>query len=209
MTGASEVLVVPTVAGNAEVRMDGPSDPRDASVLLVLGHGAGGGAEAPDLSALANELPDDGVTVMRVVQPWRVAGKKVAPVPRRLDAAWLDVLHHLQRLGWDSPLVVGGRSAGARVACRTARQAGALAVLALAFPLHPPGRPEKSRAAELEAAGIPITVVQGLSDPFGHPDEFPPVSGLSVWPAAGDHSLSKGLETVVVAARHVVGTAGG
>ena len=115
-------------------------------MTLVLGHGAGGGIEARDLVALAKALPERGVTVVRVEQPWRVAGRKVAGPPATLDRAWLAVLEALAVAG---PLVVGGRSAGARVACRTAAQVGAAGCLALAFPLHPPGRPEKSRLDEL------------------------------------------------------------
>lgn len=114
---------------------------------------------------------------MRVEQPWRLAGRRVAPAPVRLDEAWLDVLaEHLDTVGRHSPaevlpLVVGGRSAGARVACRTAATLGARGVLALAFPLHPPGRPERSRLPELLASGLPTLVVQGTRDTFGGPGE--------------------------------------
>jgi predicted alpha/beta-hydrolase family hydrolase len=111
------------------------------------------------------------VTVALVEQPWRVAGKKLAPAPRTLDVGWRGLWPALAAPGL--PVVAGGRSAGARVACRTAAGLGAHAVLALSFPLHPPGRPEKSRAAELLGAGVPTLVVQGGNDPFGRPDEFP------------------------------------
>jgi predicted alpha/beta-hydrolase family hydrolase len=135
----------------------------------VLGHGAGGGVETPDLRALARVLPADGVTVVRVEQPWRVAGRKVAAPPPALDRAWLAVV---PTLGVTGRLMVGGRSAGARVACRTAVSLGADGCLALAFPLHPPGS-EKSRLGELTAAGVPTLVVQGGRDPFGAADDFP------------------------------------
>ncbi|WP_221348111.1 alpha/beta hydrolase family protein [Streptomyces beigongshangae] len=143
-----------------------------ARLVLAVGHGAGGGIEACDLRALAAELPAHGVTVALVEQPWRVAGKKLAPAPKTLDAGWRGLWPALTAPGL--PVVAGGRSAGARVACRTAAELGAHAVLALGFPLHPPGRPEKSRAGELLGAGVPTLVVQGGNDPFGRPEEFPP-----------------------------------
>ncbi|MGY3203979.1 alpha/beta hydrolase family protein [Streptomyces sp. TE5632] len=143
-------------------------------LVLALGHGAGGGIEARDLKALAAVLPAHGVTVALVEQPWRVAGKKVAPAPKTLDLAWRDIWPALTKPGL--PVISGGRSAGARVACRTAGELGARAVLALSFPLHPPGRPEKSRAGELLGAAVPTLVVQGGNDPFGKPGEFPEYS---------------------------------
>ncbi len=164
---------------------------------LVLGHGAGGGGLAPDLEALALGLPDLGVSVLLHEQPWKVAGKKVASAPPVLDAAWIESLAAL-----DGPFVVGGRSAGARVACRTAGVTGASAVVALAFPLHPPGRPERSRASEL-SVDVPLLVVQGQRDPFGRPEEFPP--GLDLVAVPGDHSLRQGLDQVVVAVSGFLG----
>jgi predicted alpha/beta-hydrolase family hydrolase len=131
----------------------------------VLGHGAGGGVEALDLRAARDAAHEVGMRVALVEQPWRVRGKKVAEAPPRLDQAWVDVLAGLE----GTPLVVGGRSAGARVACRTAAEVGADAVLCLAFPLHPPGRPERSRLAELTAVPVPVLVVQGDRDAFGVP----------------------------------------
>jgi predicted alpha/beta-hydrolase family hydrolase len=142
-----------------------------ARLVLAVSHGAGGGIEARDLRALARVLPAHGVTVARVEQPWRVAGKKVAPAPKTLDVGWRGIWPALAGPGL--PVISGGRSAGARVACRTAAELGAHAVLALSFPLHPPGRPEKSRADELLGAGVPTLVVQGGNDPFGKPEEFP------------------------------------
>lgn len=142
-----------------------------ARLVLAVGHGAGGGIEARDLRALADALPARGITVALVEQPWRVAGKKVAAAPKVLDEGWRGLWPVLARPGL--PVVAGGRSAGARVACRTAAALGAVGVLALAFPLHPPGRPEKSRAEELLGAGRPALVVQGGRDAFGRPGEFP------------------------------------
>ncbi|MEU9398276.1 alpha/beta family hydrolase [Streptomyces sp. NPDC048242] len=143
----------------------------DARFVLALSHGAGGGIEARDLQALARVLPQHGVTVVLVEQPWRVAGRKVAPAPKTLDAGWRGIWPALTGMGL--PVIAGGRSAGARVACRTATELGARAVLALSFPLHPPGKPEKSRVDELLGAGVPTLVVQGGNDPFGRPEEFP------------------------------------
>lgn len=159
----------------------------DARAVLAVGHGAGGGIEARDLRALAAALPARGYTVALVEQPWRVAGKKLAPAPRTLDTAWTALWPALEKPGL--PVVAGGRSAGARVACRTARGLGARAVLALSFPLHPPGKPEKSRADELTGAGLPTLVVQGGRDPFGRPSEFPAGTRVVEVPH-GDHGFA-------------------
>ena len=146
---------------------------RDPVALLVLGHGAGGGVDAPDLVALARQLPDEGVTVLRFEQPWRVAGRKVAVRPPLLDEAWLaGVQVVLEVLGAGLPLVLGGRSAGARVACRTATGLGAVGVVGLSFPLHLPGRPERSRLEELLAPAVPRLVLQGSRDTFGSAEEL-------------------------------------
>jgi uncharacterized protein len=172
---------------------------------LVLGHGAGGGSESADLAAVAAEAVDAGWLVHRVDQPWRVAGKRIAPAPPRLDEAWAAVLDRL-RLQDRLPgrLVLGGRSAGARVACRTAADEGAAGVLALAFPLHPPGRPEKSRAPELTGVAVPIVVVQGETDAFGRPEDVAAVLAghgqASVYAVPGDHSLKKNTGLVAAAA---------
>lgn len=161
---------------------------RGARLVLAVSHGAGGGVEARDLQALARALPGAGVTVALVEQPWRVAGKKVAPAPRTLDAGWRGIWPTLAGTGL--PVVSGGRSAGARVACRTATELGAHAVLALSFPLHPPGKPEKSRAEELLGAGVPTLVVQGGNDPFGKPEEFPDGDHELVEVPYGDHGFA-------------------
>jgi len=138
--------------------------------LLVLGHGAGGGVDAPDLLAVRDAALAASVAVARVTQPYRVKGRR-APAPAgQLDQAWVTVVSTLRNDG--VPLIVGGRSSGARVACRTAQTLGAVGVVALAFPLHPPGRaddPARSRAAEL-ATGLPTVVVNGDRDPFGVPE---------------------------------------
>ena len=152
---------------------------------LVLTHGAGGGIDAPDLVRLARTLPQQDVSVTLVEMPWRVEGKKLAPPPAAIDECYRAVLDNLRTR---SPLVLGGRSAGARSACRIGRDAGARAVLALSFPLHPPGRPEKSRLEELRRARVRTLVVQGERDPFGTPEEFPDDVALVSVPD-GDHSL--------------------
>ncbi|UGY93544.1 alpha/beta family hydrolase [Streptomyces gobiensis] len=177
--------IVATPAGDARIAWHRAA--AGAELVLALGHGAGGGIEARDLQALATTLPAHGVTVALVEQPWRVAGKKVAPAPKTLDAAWLAVWPALEKEG--APVVSGGRSAGARVACRTAQPLGARAVLALSFPLHPPGKPEKSRAEELALATVPTLVVQGGRDPFGRPAEFPGGTEIVEVPH-GDHGFA-------------------
>lgn len=161
---------------------------KDARLVLAVSHGAGGGIEARDLQALAVALPGHRVTVALVEQPWRVAGKKLAPAPRTLDTGWRGLWPALAVPGL--PVVAGGRSAGARVACRTAAGLGVRAVLALSFPLHPPGRPEKSREDELLGAGVPTLVVQGGRDPFGRPEEFPAGGHEIVEVPYGDHGFA-------------------
>ncbi|MGA4863749.1 alpha/beta family hydrolase [Streptomyces lavendulocolor] len=178
---------VPTGLGDARITWY-EAQGRPARLVVALSHGAGGGIEARDLRALAESLPPTGVTVALVEQPWRVAGRKLAPAPKRLDEGWRDLWPALAAAG--PPVVAGGRSAGARVACRTARELGARAVLALSFPLHPPGRPESSRADELLGAGVPTLVVQGGSDPFGRPEEFPAGEHELVEVPYGDHGFA-------------------
>ena len=152
--------------------------------LLVLGHGAGGGVGSPDLVGATDAAREAGLSVALVEQPYRVAGRRSPAPAAQLDAAWSSVISQLPREGL--PLFVGGRSAGARVACRTAAEVGAAAVLCLAFPLHPPGKPEKSRLEELDAVEVPTLVVQGERDPFGLP---PPGSNRTVVTIPGTHSL--------------------
>jgi len=185
---------IDTPHGTARVHLR----PRDgARAALVLGHGAGGGVTAPDLVAAAGAAESLGLAVVLVEQPYRVAGRRSPAPAHHLDAAWTAVLEHL-RAGAVSglSLVVGGRSAGARVACRTAEATGAAAVLCLAFPLRPPrrtGPPAASRLPELDAVAVPTLVVQGERDPFGMPP-----AGLSrrVARVRGDHGLKADLPAV-------------
>jgi len=192
--------------------VDTPHGPARAHVTdggtrgtLVLGHGAGGGIESADLVEVTTEAAAAGWRVVRVEQPWRVAGRRIAPAPPRLDEGWRAVLAALRADGTlTGPLVLGGRSAGARVACRTAAEQEAAGVLALAFPLHPPGKPEKSRAPELTAVTVPIVVVQGETDAFGRPEDVAAVlagrENASVYAVAGDHALKKDVHVVAAAA---------
>jgi predicted alpha/beta-hydrolase family hydrolase len=172
---------VATPQGPARVQFEAAGDPRG---LLLLGHGAGGGIGSPDLVAAAAAARELGLSVGLVEQPYRVAGRRSSPRPPQLDEAWLAVVAALRE---DLPVVVGGRSAGARVACRTAAASGAAAVLCLAFPLRPPGRPNApSRLDELDAAGVPTLVVQGERDPYG----IPPVAmSREVVLVPGTHTL--------------------
>lgn len=163
---------VPTGQGEARVLLDLPAG--GARALLVLGHGAGGGPQAADLVAVTAGALAHGIAVARVVQPYRVQGKKVPPRPPVLDAAWTTVV---RTLAVDGPLLVGGRSSGARVACRTADELGAVAVLALAFPTRPPRTPDRHRLDELAAPSVPVLVVQGDRDLFGVP---PPAPGREI-----------------------------
>jgi uncharacterized protein len=161
----------------------------------VLGHGAGGGVESPDLVGAATAAHSAGLSVALVEQPYRVAGRRSPAPANQLDTAWVSVI---EQLDLHVPIIVGGRSAGARVACRTAQEVGAVAVLCLAFPVHPPGRPEKSRLAELDAVTVPTLVVQGERDPFGVPPEAP---NRKVVLVPGTHSLrSSGAVAAAVSA---------
>jgi hypothetical protein len=167
---------------------------RGAMGALVLGHGAGGGVGARDLAAAADAAAAVGFSVALVEQPYRVAGRRSAAPAAQLDVAWTAVVAELtagalRRL----PLFTGGRSSGARVACRTAAATRAIGVLCLAFPVHPPGRPEKSRLAELDSVTVPVLVVQGESDPFGMP---PPGERRTVVKVRGNHSLSSDVVTL-------------
>jgi uncharacterized protein len=169
-------------------------EPDGAKGLLVLSHGAGGGVGAPDLVRAELEARKLGFVSALVEQPYRVAGRKAPPAAAKADEAWAAVISDLrERLGDPKPLVTGGRSFGARVACRTAAETGATAVLCLAFPEHPPGRPEKSRQEELDAVEVPVLVVQGESDPFGMPKGGP---GKEVVTVAGNHGLKADLDAV-------------
>jgi predicted alpha/beta-hydrolase family hydrolase len=161
-----------------------------AAAALVLGHGAGGGVESPDLVAAKDAALAAGLSVVLVEQPYRVAGRRSPAPANQLDSAWTSVLEQLREGDLAAlPVISGGRSAGARVACRTAAEVGAAAVLCLAFPVHPPGRgddPTKSRLPEVDAVTVPVLVVQGERDPFGIPPEGP---NRTVVLVPGTHSL--------------------
>jgi len=184
-------LDIDTPRGLARAHLLPADGPRAA---LVLGHGAGGSITAPDLQAVAARAVGAGVNVALVEQPYRVAGRRSAPPAPHLDEAWTAVLAALRAEAFGGlPLVCGGRSSGARVACRTAGAVGAVAVLCLAFPLQPPPRrtgPAPSRQDELDGAGVPVLVVQGENDRFGVP--APDVSrGREVVVVGGDHGLKR------------------
>jgi len=175
------MLELETPHGPARVHLHAVDSP---AATLVLGHGAGGGVGSPDLVGATEAAHEARIGVALVEQPYRVAGRRSPAPAAQLDAAWVSVISQLEleRL----PLLVGGRSSGARVACRTAAEVGAAAVLCLAFPLHPPGRPEKSRLDELDAVELPTLVVQGERDPFGLP---PAGANRQVVTIPGSHSL--------------------
>lgn len=182
-----------TPRGPAAVRITDPAGP--AVSLLVLGHGAGGGVDAPDLAAVHDAAVAAGVRVALVTQPYRVAGRRAPAPAAQLDEAWTTVVRQIAAPGL--PLIVGGRSSGARVACRTATALGAAGVLCLAFPLHPPGRPEKTRAGELPA-DLPTLVLNGDRDPFGVPAPTRNIT-VEVRPGA-THDLRKDLKTTAALA---------
>jgi predicted alpha/beta-hydrolase family hydrolase len=191
---------VETPHGPARVHLRAVASPRAA---LVLGHGAGGGVDAPDLRAAAGAALEAGLHVALVEQPYRVAGRRSPAPARQLDTAWVAVVDHLRRGELARlPLVTGGRSSGGRVACRTAEATGAAGVLCLAFPLRPPRRREgaetPSRIGELDAVRVPMLVVQGERDPFGVP---PAGRGRRVVKVRGDHGLKADTSAVAAAVR--------
>jgi predicted alpha/beta-hydrolase family hydrolase len=187
---------VATPHGTAKAHVHAAAEPRAA---LVLGHGAAGGIGSPDLLAVRDVAIEEQVSVALVEQPYIVAGRRSPAPARQLDASWTAVVDHLSASELaDLPLIAGGRSLGSRVACRTARETGAVAVLCLAFPLHSPGRPDATRLDELDAVELPTLVVQGERDPFG----MPPAGKLrTVVQVPGDHSLKADLEAVAAAVR--------
>src|SRR3954465_9607381 len=185
-----------TPHGPARVHLREVDDPFAA---LVLGHGAGGGVESPDLQGATQAGLEGALAVALVEQPYRVAGRRSPAPANQLDAAWTAVVEQLRAAALAGlPLVTGGRSAGARVACRTSGATGAIGVLCLAFPVHPPGRREKTRLSELDGVEVPVLVVQGSSDPFGVP---PPAPGREVVLVAGNHSLRSDLGAGATAVR--------
>jgi predicted alpha/beta-hydrolase family hydrolase len=189
------LLEVDTSHGPARVHLHASDEPRAG---LILGHGAAGGVTSRDLVAVTDAALSQRVSVALVEQPYRVAGRRSPAPARQLDAAWIAVVDNLadgELRGL--PLVAGGRSSGARVACRTAPETSAVGVLCLAFPLRPPrrssGEARPSRLSELDAVSVPTLVVQGLRDQFGMP---PPAQGRTVVQVAGDHRLTSDLEAV-------------
>jgi predicted alpha/beta-hydrolase family hydrolase len=194
------ILELHTPHGLARAHVQAPPGPPVAA--LVLGHGAGGSITAPDLQAVAEAVRAAGVTTVLVEQPYRVAGRRSAAPARQLDAAWTAVIAQLRDGPLAGlPLLVGGRSSGARVACRTAEEVGAAGVLCLAFPLHPPRRsPEgeqQTRLPELDAVAVPVLVVQGVNDPFGMP---PHGAQRTVVEVDGNHNLKADVGAVASAA---------
>ncbi len=197
MTGV-KTFELETPHGRARAHLHSADEARAA---LVLGHGAGGGVTAPDLVAVTGVARAEGIGVVLVEQPYRVAGRRSPAPARQLDVAWEAVVDDLRAGVLEGlPLLVGGRSAGARVACRTAQKTGAVAVLCLAFPLQPPrrsgGAVPPSRLFELDAVTVPTLVVQGASDPFGMP---PAATDRTVVQVPGNHSLRTDVPAVVAA----------
>jgi uncharacterized protein len=190
------MLAVDTPHGRANVHLHPADEPRAA---LVLGHGASGGVTSRDLVTATEVALSEGVSVALVEQPYRVAGRRSPAPARQLDAAWTTVVERLRDRELEGlPLVVGGRSIGARVACRTASATGAVAVLCLAFPLQPPRGSAQSRLHELDEVTVPTLVVQGARDQFGIP---PAGENRTVVQVPGDHSLRKDLEAVGAAVK--------
>jgi uncharacterized protein len=192
------MIEIETPHGPANAHLQPVDRPRGG---LVLGHGAGGGIGAGDIVAAADAALAEGLSVALVEQPYRVAGRRSPAPAKQLEAAWTAVVEHLRANELAGlPLVLGGRSLGARVACRTSGELGAAAVLCLAFPLEPPrrGKPPQSRLPELEAVEVPTLVVQGESDRFGMPPEGP---NRTVARVPGDHGLKKDVEAVAAAVR--------
>jgi predicted alpha/beta-hydrolase family hydrolase len=188
-------MIIDTEWGPAGLDLDGAG----SLGLLCLGHGAGGGVEAPDLAAVTAAAVGSGWVVARVTQPYRVAGRRAPDRAPRLDAAWVTAVQAAREHAPTAPLVVGGRSSGARVACRTATALDAAGVVCVAFPLHPPRSPGRSRLAELLTPAVPRLVVQGERDPFGGPCDFPAVAGVDVVGVPGDHSLRRSAPAVAAA----------
>jgi uncharacterized protein len=193
------VLELDTPHGPARAHLHKADEPRAA---LVIGHGAAGGVEAPDLVAATEAALSEGITVALIEQPYRVAGRRSPARAPQLDVAWIAVVEHLRASELAGlPLITGGRSMGARVACRTVEETGAVAVLCLAFPLEPPRRgdkPPQNRLSELDAVTVPTLVVQGERDRFGMP---PPGPAREVVQVPGDHGLKADPEAVTAAVR--------
>jgi predicted alpha/beta-hydrolase family hydrolase len=200
-TQAVKVIEVDTPHGPAKAHLHAVPKPIGA---LVLGHGAGGGIGSPPLVTVTDVARSEGFSVALVEQPYRVAGRRSPAPPPRLDEAWKAVVERLRQSELHGlPLIVGGQSAGARVACRTAADSRAVGVLCISFPVHAPGRPPDSKTAdrqsELDAVQVPTLVVQGDRDPFGMPVGSATTSVVTV---SGNHSLKTDLEGVEAAVRN-------
>jgi predicted alpha/beta-hydrolase family hydrolase len=184
-----DALEIDTPHGPARAHLHLADEPRAA---LVLGHGAGGGVGARDLVAVTEVARSAGVSVALTEQPYRVAGRRSPPRAPVLDAGWIAVVAQLADGPLQGvPLITGGRSSGARVACRTAAATGAVAVLCLAFPLIAPSG--ASRVDELDAVGVSVLVVQGASDRFGMPEA---TERRSVVVVRGDHGLKSDIASL-------------
>lgn len=191
-TDYREAVHIETSAGPAEIELDKPRSP---AFLLLLTHGSGGGVDAKDILAVRDTARTLGGAVALVTQPYRLAGRRAPGSAIKQDEAWLEIVAALRKKAKNVPLIQGGRSNGARVACRTAAEVQARGVIALSFPLHPPGKPEKSRRAELLAAGdVPVVVINGGSDPFGIPEA---ADAAEVRVIAGQpHSFRTGFDVI-------------
>lgn len=180
---------IDTSAGPAHVELTRPADGRAPAFLITLTHGSGGTPDTKDILAVAEAARELGAATALVTQPYRVRGARAPGNAVKQDAAWTELTARLREQAGDVPLVQCGRSNGARVACRTAPAAGAAGVIALAFPLHPPGKPERSRADEIAVAGVPVLVVNGERDPFGIPEKD---DGVTVVVLPGEtHALAR------------------
>jgi hypothetical protein len=202
LSDAVDTVLIPTPGGEARAHLTLPTADPPARAALLLGHGAGGGVSAPDLLAAQRAALAVGLAVALVEQPYRVAGRRSPPSAPRLDVAWIAIVEWLAADRLDGySLVVGGRSSGARVACRTAQATAAHGVLCLAFPLQPPARAGSERIApsrqpELDGVGVPVLVVQGRNDRFGMPAGAP---GREVRVVEGDHGLKRDLPRIAEA----------
>lgn len=193
--------IIETPAGQGRAHVCRPPHPRGT---VILSHGAGGGLGALDLAVARDVFTSSGWAHVLIEQPWLVAGRRIAGPPRTLDAAWVPMVEAVTsgRGALPRPLIVGGRSAGARVACRTAASLAPDAGLLLSFPLHPPGKPDRMRSEELACAPVPSVVIQGERDPFGTPDEIAAhlPGGASLLTVPGAHSFPTGSQAALAVA---------
>jgi predicted alpha/beta-hydrolase family hydrolase len=182
------LVEIETSGGPAHVELTIPE--AGASFLVTATHGAGGTPDTADVVAVKDAAERLGAATALVTQPYRMRGARAPGSAPKQDQAWIELTGALLKLTGGVPLIQCGRSNGARVVCRTAQAVGATGAIALAFPLHPPGHPEKSRAGELAAAGVPVLVVNGDRDPFGIPEEEKENIRVMVLPGE-THSLAR------------------